>query len=215
MSVIQSQTEVISSVSPFKNLGFCLWFTGLSASGKSTTAEKLTRRITESGRPVTLLDGDVIRTHLSKELGFSREDRNTNIHRIGFVASEIVRHGGIVICATISPYRAVRAEVRQMVGSNRFFEIYMDTPLTECQRRDPKGLYSKATRGELQGFTGIDDPYEPPLSPELRLDTMQSSVEENIRLVLEFLAMQGFFHLPLTHATPRFKTSDLFEGEHA
>jgi sulfate adenylyltransferase len=140
----------------------CVWFTGLSGAGKSTTAEVLTTLLLEHGRQVTLLDGDVVRTHLSKGLGFSREDRDTNIRRIGFVASEIVRHGGIAVCAAISPYRATRNEVRQMVGADRFVEVFIDTPLEECERRDSKGMYAMARRGEISGWTGIDDPYEPP-----------------------------------------------------
>jgi len=139
-----------------------------------------------------VLDGDVVRTHLSKGLGFSKEDRDTNIRRIGFVASEIVRHGGVVICAAVSPYRATRNDVRNMVGSERFIEVFVDTPLEECERRDVKGMYAKARRGEIKDFTGIDDPYEPPLHPEIRLDTLQCSVEENARRILDLLIQRGF-----------------------
>ena len=155
--------------------GVCIWFTGLSASGKSTTAETLERLVLEQGRRVTLLDGDVVRTHLSKGLGFSKEDRDLNIRRIGFVASEIVRHGGFVVCAAISPYRAIRDEVRGMMEEGRFIEVYVDTPIEVCERRDPKGLYAKARQGLLTGFTGVDDPYEQPFQAEITLDTVANS----------------------------------------
>ena len=159
---------ILSSISlPLDQQGFCLWFTGLSGAGKSTIAEILAILLMEHGRQVTLLDGDVVRTHLSKGLGFSKEDRDTNILRIGFVAAEIVRHHGVVICAAGSPYRAARNECRAMVGANHFVEIFVDTPLEVCEQRDIKGMYSKARRGELKGFTGIDDPYEEPLNPEI------------------------------------------------
>jgi len=171
--------------------GVCIWFTGLSASGKSSTAEVLERLVLEQGRRVTLLDGDVVRTHLSKGLGFSKEDRDMNIRRIGFVASEIVRHGGFVICAAISPYRAIRDEVRSMLEEGRFIEVHVDTPLEVCEQRDPKGLYAKARQGLLAGFTGIDDPYEPPLQAEITLDTVANSQEENARLILDLLIQRG------------------------
>ncbi|MFQ5929952.1 MAG: bifunctional sulfate adenylyltransferase/adenylylsulfate kinase, partial [Acidobacteriota bacterium] len=163
--------EILAETYPPRHRqGVCIWFTGLSAAGKSTTAEVLTTLLLEHGRQVTVLDGDVVRTHLSKGLGFSREDRDINIRRIGFVAAEIVRHGGTVICAAVSPYRATRNDVRNMVGSDRFVEVFVDTPLDICEQRDIKGLYARARRGELKGFTGIDDPYEAPEHPELRLD---------------------------------------------
>ena len=171
--------------------GACIWFTGLSASGKSTTAETLVRLVLEQGRRVTMLDGDVVRTHLSKGLGFSKEDRDLNIRRIGFVASEIVRHGGFVVCAAISPYRAIRDEVRGMMEEGRFIEVYVDTPLEVCEQRDPKRLYAKARQGLLTGFTGIDDPYETPLQAEITLDTVANSEEENASLILDYLIQQG------------------------
>jgi sulfate adenylyltransferase len=183
---------VLTQAQPPKHQqGFCLWFTGLSAAGKSTIAEILTTLLLEHGRQVTLLDGDVIRTHLSKGLGFSKEDREINIRRIGFVASELVRHRGIVICAAISPYRATRNECRQMVGGDRFIEVFVDTPLAVCERRDPKGMYARAREGGIKGFTGIDDPYEPPTSPEIVLDTVQFSAEENARQVLSYCIERG------------------------
>ena len=172
--------------------GICIWFTGLSGSGKSTTAEVLTVLMLEHGRQVTLLDGDVVRSHLSKGLGFSKEDRDTNIRRIGYVASQIVRHGGIVICAAVSPYRATRNEARGMVGYEHFIEVYVNTSLEICEARDTKGLYAEARRGNIVGFTGIDDPYEPPEQAEIVLDTVEHSAEENARLIQHYLTQQGF-----------------------
>jgi sulfate adenylyltransferase len=171
--------------------GVCLWFTGLSGSGKSSTAEILKLLLMEKGRGVTLLDGDVVRTHLSKGLGFSKEDRDTNILRIGFVASEIVRHGGMVICAAVSPYRATRNEARNMMENN-FIEIFVDTPLEVCEERDVKGMYARARRGEIKNFTGIDDPYEKPETAEIVLDTVNFSARENAERVLAYLAEQNF-----------------------
>jgi sulfate adenylyltransferase len=171
--------------------GVCIWFTGLSGSGKSTTAESLSFLLQEIGRVSTLLDGDVVRTHLSKGLGFSKEDRDTNVRRIGFVAAEIVRHDGIVICAAVSPYKATRQEVRQMVGREKFLEVFVNTPLWLCEQRDPKGLYAKARRHELIGFTGIDDPYELPENPEIILDTAANSQDVNANLILQYLREKG------------------------
>lgn len=181
---------------PLYRRGVCIWFTGLSGSGKSTTAEILTTLLLEQGRQVTVLDGDVVRTHLSKGLGFSREDRDTNIRRIGFVASEIVRHGGAVICAAVSPYRQTRNEVRNLVGKEQFVEVFVDTPLEVCEARDVKGIYAKARRGELRGFTGIDDPYEPPVQPEITLDTVRHSPLENARAIVRYLQTRGFLQSP-------------------
>ncbi len=180
------------SYPPRHKQGACVWFTGLSGAGKSTIASVLTVMLQEHGRHVTFLDGDVVRTHLSKGLGFSKEDRDTNIRRIGFVASEIVRHGGIAVCAAVSPYRATRNDVRNMVGADHYVEVFVDTPLEVCEQRDAKGLYVKARRGEIKGFTGIDDPYEAPLHPEIRLDTVEYSPEENARRIVEYLLAQGF-----------------------
>ncbi|HYN89572.1 MAG TPA: bifunctional sulfate adenylyltransferase/adenylylsulfate kinase [Ardenticatenaceae bacterium] len=185
--------EILSETHPPRHRqGVCIWFTGLSGSGKSTTAEVLTVLLLEHGRQVTVLDGDVVRTHLSKGLGFSRDDRYINIRRIGFVAAELVRHGGIVICAAVSPYRATRNDVRNLVGSDRFVEVFVDTPLEECERRDIKGMYAKARRGEIKDFTGIDDPYEPPQHPEITVQTVGRTPEQNARLILEHLIQQGF-----------------------
>jgi sulfate adenylyltransferase len=186
-------SEALATTYPPRNKqGFCVWFTGLSASGKSTTAEILTVLLQEFGRQVTLLDGDVVRNHLSRGLGFSKEDRDSNIRRIGFVASEIVKHQGTVICAAVSPYRTTRNDVRNTVGVDRFVEVFVNTPLEECERRDVKGMYSKARRGEIKNFTGIDDPYEPPAQPELTLETVNHSAEENARLIIDYLRERGF-----------------------
>lgn len=185
--------EILKKMYPPRHeQGFCLWFTGLSGSGKSTTAEIVTTMLLERGRQVTVLDGDVVRTHLSKGLGFSREDRDTNILRIGFVAGEITRHGGCAICAAISPYRSARNEVRKMVGADRFVEIFVDTPIEVCEQRDTKGLYSRARIGQIKGFTGIDDPYEAPVDPEITLNTVDNSPEANAHKIVSYLENAGF-----------------------
>lgn len=177
---------------PRDRQGFCIWFTGLSAAGKSSIAQVLAARLMEWGRQVTVLDGDVVRTNLSHGLGFSRADRDTNIRRIGYVAAEIVRHHGAVICAAISPYRTTRAECRAMVGTEHFVEVFVDTPLEVCERRDPKGMYARARRGEIKEFTGIDDPYEVPDHPELRLTTTDVSPDANAEQIVQYLTAQGF-----------------------
>jgi sulfate adenylyltransferase len=185
--------EILQEMYPPRHKqGVCLWFTGLSGSGKSTTAEIVTSLLLERGRQVTLLDGDVVRTHLSKGLGFSREDRDTNILRIGFVAAEIARHGGMVITAAISPYRATRNEARKMAGEEKFIEIFVDTPIDVCESRDVKGLYARARRGQISGFTGVDDPYETPVDPEITLYTVNVSPEENARKIIAFLEEHGY-----------------------
>jgi sulfate adenylyltransferase len=185
--------EILADAYPPRHRqGICIWFTGLSSSGKSTTADVLTVMLLEHGRQVTVLDGDVVRTNLSKGLGFSREDRDTNIRRIGFVAAEIVRHGGIVVSAAVSPYRATRNYVRNLIGKDRFVEVFVDTPLEVCELRDPKGMYAKARRGEIKGFTGIDDDYEPPLDAEIVLDTVAYTPRENAALILSYLSHRGY-----------------------
>jgi sulfate adenylyltransferase len=199
---------ILSTISlPLDQQGFCLWFTGLSGAGKSTIAEILAILLMEHGRQVTVLDGDVVRTHLSKGLGFSKEDRDTNILRIGFVAAEIVRHNGVVICAAVSPYRAARNENRGIIGESRFIEIFVDTPLEVCEQRDIKGMYAKARRGEIKGFTGIDDPYEEPLDPDIRIDTTNCAAEANARQIISYLVDRGFLINSWGH--PSFSRSEL------
>ena len=180
------------SYPPKHRQGFCVWFTGLSGAGKSTTAEVVVSKLLEHGRQVTLLDGDVVRTHLSKGLGFSKEDRDANIIRIGFVASEIVRHGGAVVCAAVSPYRATRDRVRDMIGGDHFIEVFVDTPLDVCESRDIKGMYAQARRGAIKNFTGIDDPYEAPAAAELTLDTVAKTADENATAIVDLLQSSGF-----------------------
>lgn len=185
--------EILAETYPPRHRqGLCIWFTGLTGAGKSTTADVLTMLLLEHGRQVTVLDGDVVRTNLSKGLGFSKEDRDVNIRRIGYVAAEIVRHGGVAICAAVSPYRATRNDVRSLVGSERYIEVFVDTPLEVCEQRDLKGLYVKARRGEITGFTGIDDPYEAPQHAEVTLNTITHTAEENARAVLAYLIKAGF-----------------------
>jgi sulfate adenylyltransferase len=184
---------ILGQAYPPKHLqGFCIWFTGLSGAGKSTTAEIVAMKLLEHGRQTTILDGDVVRTHLSKGLGFSKEDRDTNIRRIGYVASEIVRHGGAVISAAVSPYRATRNECRAMVGEDSFIEVFVDTPIAVCEQRDTKGMYALARSGQITNFTGVDDPYEEPVSPELRIDTVLKSAEQNADDIIALITTIGF-----------------------
>jgi sulfate adenylyltransferase len=175
---------------PKHQRGFAVWFTGLSGAGKSTTAEVLAAMLTARERAVTLLDGDIVRTHLSAGLGFDKEGRDANVRRIGFVAAEIVRHGGIAVCAAVSPYRSTRDEVRRMVGEN-FIEVFVDTPLEVCERRDIKGMYAKARRGEIKNFTGVSDVYEPPQSCEVTIDTTRQSAQQNAALIADLLIRNG------------------------
>src|SRR5215213_6173849 len=166
--------------------GLTIWFTGLSGAGKSTISEILERELRALGRNVEVLDGDVVRTHLSKGLGFSKEDRDINIRRIGWVCEVLSRNGVFAIAAAISPYRAVRDEVREHHGG-RFFEVYIEVPLEVAIARDTKGLYKKALAGEIKGFTGIDDPYEAPLDPELVIHTDQETPAESAGRILAAL----------------------------
>jgi len=165
--------------------GAVLWFTGLSGSGKTTIAHEVEEKLLEAGVPVEILDGDVVRENLSKGLGFSKEDRDTNIRRIAFVAHLLQRNGVFVITAAISPYKAVRDEARAMIKD--FIEIYADAPLEVCEARDTKGLYAKARAGEIKGFTGIDDPYEAPENPEVVCDTDAEDVSESAQKVIDKL----------------------------
>jgi adenylyl-sulfate kinase len=178
-------------ISPHK--GFTVWFTGLSGSGKTTAAHLLERRLRGSGYKVEVLDGDVVRTHLSKGLGFSKEDRDENIRRIGFVCELLSRNGVIAIAAVISPYRAAREEVRARIRN--FVEIHMDCPLEVLIERDVKGLYKKALAGQIQHFTGIDDPYEPPSEPELTIRSDRESAEESQKRIRETLDRLGLISI--------------------
>jgi adenylylsulfate kinase len=174
------------------NKGFTLWFTGLSGAGKSTIADIVGRALAERGLLVEYLDGDVVRTHLSKGLGFSKEDRDTNIERIGWVASRLTRHGATVLVSAISPYEETRRKARDMVEEfGSFVEVYVEASVEECARRDVKGLYAKAFAGEIKEFTGVSDPYEPPASPELVLHTEEHEPGESARIVVEKLEGLG------------------------
>ncbi len=170
--------------------GFTLWFTGLSGAGKSTIANILEKNIKDLGLKIEILDGDVVRTHLSKGLGFSKEDRDTNIRRIGYVASLLSRNGVIVITAAISPYIDIRNEVREM--HENFIEVYAQCPLEVVEKRDVKGLYKKARSGEIPQFTGVSDPYEEPTAPEIVVETNKETPEESANKILRWLKENGF-----------------------
>jgi adenylylsulfate kinase len=165
--------------------GFILWFTGLSGAGKSTVSNAVAPLLAARGKRVEMLDGDVVRTHLTAGLGFTREDRDVNVRRIAWVADLVARHGGVAIVAAISPFRDVRDEVKRTYGN--VIEVYVNASVEECARRDVKGLYAKALRGEIPNFTGVSDPYEPPLNPDIELRTAEMSVDEATRKVIEYL----------------------------
>jgi len=186
--------ELRKAYPPRHKQGFTIFLTGLSGSGKSTIAKVLFSTFHETGeRPVTLLDGDIVRTYLSSELGFSKEHRDINVRRIGFVASEITKNRGIAICAPIAPYSLTRRQIREMIEQyGGFIEIHVATPLEECERRDRKGIYAKARAGLIKGFTGIDDPYEVPEKPDVRIDTTNMSPTESAQEVLLELQAQGY-----------------------
>ena len=166
--------------------GFCLWFTGLSGAGKTTITTHLVKELRRRGSKLEVLDGDIVRENLSKGLGFSKEDRDTNIRRIAFVADLLSRNDVPVITAAISPYREIRDEARKRMGE-RFIEIYTKAPLEVCEERDVKGLYAKARAGEIKEFTGISDPYEPPENPEILIETDKQSPEESAKQILDYL----------------------------
>jgi adenylylsulfate kinase len=173
--------------------GFTLWFTGLSGAGKSTISEIVFKRLKEAGAKVELLDGDIVRTHLSKGLGFSKDDRDTNIRRIGFVCELLSRNGVIAMVAAISPYREVRDELRSRIGN--FVEVHVDCPIEVLAARDVKGLYKKAMAGEISGFTGVSDPYEPPLAPDVRIDSSIETPEQSAERVWAKLEGLGLISL--------------------
>ncbi len=168
------------------NNGITFFFTGLSGSGKTTLSKILKERLEEKySKPVTLFDGDIVRAHLSKDLGFSKKDRIENVKRVGFVAREITKHGGLVICALMAPFVESRREVRKMVETyGRFVEIYVSTPLEVCEKRDSKGMYAKARAGEFKNFTGIDSPYEKPKRPDIIIDTSSVSIDGSVEYLL-------------------------------
>ncbi len=170
--------------------GFVVWLTGLSGAGKTTITEALVPELRAAGRRVEVLDGDVVRTHLSKGLGFSREDRDANVARIAFVAHLLARNGVVVVVAAVSPYAQARSEARRLIGD--FVEVHVAPPLEECVKRDVKGLYQKALAGEIPGFTGVSDPYEPPPRPELVLDTSTIDVRASVARVKEKLVELGY-----------------------
>jgi adenylyl-sulfate kinase len=169
--------------------GFTLWFTGLSGAGKSTISEKIYKRLKNEGAKVELLDGDIVRTHLSKGLGFTKEDRDTNVRRIGFVSELLSRNGVIAVVAAISPYREVREELRGRIGN--FVEVYVHCPVEVLAKRDVKGLYKKALAGEIGSFTGVSDPYEPPANPEVTVDSSKEPVEASVERVWSRLREMG------------------------
>jgi adenylylsulfate kinase len=170
--------------------GFCLWFTGLSGSGKTTITNVLVKELRRRNSQLEVLDGDIVRQNLSKGLGFSKEDRDTNIRRVAFVADLLSRNGVPVITAAISPYRELRDEARAKMDG-RFIEAYVKASVEECEKRDVKGLYAKARSGEIKEFTGVSDPYEPPESAELEIDTESQSPEESAKQILDYLEAQG------------------------
>lgn len=173
-----------------KQRGVTIWLTGLSGAGKTTITKALEEKLREGNYSLEVLDGDIVRTNLTKGLGFSKEDRDENIRRIGFVANLLTRHGVIVLVSAISPYREIRDEVRQRIGS--FIEVYVNAPLAVCESRDVKGLYERARKGEIKAFTGIDDPYEPPLNPEVECRTDLEELEESVNKVWQKLTELGY-----------------------
>ncbi len=181
--------------------GFTIWFTGLSGSGKTTIAHRAEAILREMGKNVEILDGDVVRTHLSKGLGFSKEDRDTNIKRIGFVCKILSRNGVVAIAAAISPYKEIRDFNRKEIGD--FVEVFVKCSVEECQKRDVKGLYKKAANGEIKNFTGVSDPYEAPLNPEVVLETDKETVEESTEKLLQKLSEMGYILYPPSKAEGR------------
>ena len=179
------------------NIGFTIWFTGLSGSGKSTLSEVIEQRLKARGRNVEVLDGDIVRTHLSKGLGFSREDRDTNIKRIGFVCGLLTRNGVVCISAAIAPYREARDWARKEIGN--FVEVYVKCPIEVCRQRDVKGLYKLVDEGKIKNFTGVDDPYEEPVHPELIIETDKETVEESVTRIFARLTELGYLESEESH----------------
>ena len=179
------------------NTGFTIWFTGLSGSGKSTLSEVIEQRLKARGRNVEVLDGDIVRTHLSKGLGFSREDRDTNIKRIGFVCGLLTRNGVVCISAAIAPYHEARDWARREIGN--FVEVYVKCPLEVCRERDVKGLYKLVDEGKIKNFTGVDDPYEEPVHPELIIETDKETVEESVTRIFARLTELGYLESEESH----------------
>jgi adenylylsulfate kinase len=190
-TVFESRIELIEH----QQSGVTVWFTGLSGAGKTTISRAVEKEVKSYGYKVEVLDGDVVRQNLTKGLGFSKEDRDENVRRVGFVASLLTRNQVIVLVSAISPYREIREEVRQRIGN--FIEVYVNAPLEVCEQRDVKGLYKKARSGEIKNFTGIDDPYEPPLNPEVECRTDLESLEESVAKVLAKLRELGYIGLRL------------------
>ena len=196
-------TDEIQGSDPFEvrpqQSGFTLWFTGLSGAGKTTIAELVRPELERRGRLVEWLDGDEVREHLSKGLGFSKEDRDTNIDRIGWVASRLTRHGAAVIVSAISPYREARDNARTMIAANGMFvEVFVNASVEECARRDVKGLYEKAFKGEIKEFTGVSDPYEAPERPEIRIESEHEEPQESAERILELLEQRGLIPAAVT-----------------
>ena len=179
------------------NIGFTIWFTGLSGSGKSTLSEVIEQRLKARGRNVEVLDGDIVRTHLSKGLGFSREDRDTNIKRIGFVCGLLTRNGVVCISAAIAPYHEARDWARREIGN--FVEVYVKCPIEVCRQRDVKGLYKLVDEGKIKNFTGVDDPYEEPVHPELIIETDKETVEESVTRIFARLTELGYLESEESH----------------
>lgn len=188
------------------NVGFTIWFTGLSGAGKSTLSTILQQRLGERGRNVEILDGDIVRTHLSKGLSFSKEDRDTNIKRIAFVCSLLTRNGVATISAAIAPYREARAWARKEIGN--FVEVYVKCPIEVCRQRDVKGLYKLADEGKLKGFTGVDDPYEEPEHPELVVETDKETPEQSVQRILDKLEELGYLEPEEGHSDEAKQVTD-------
>lgn len=193
------------------NRGFTLWFTGLSGSGKTTLAEMVVKEIRDRGLKVELLDGDVVRTNLSKGLGFSKEDRDINIRRIGFVCHLLSRNGVVAIASAISPYRAIRDENRRMIGS--FVEVFVKCSLETCIKRDVKGLYKKALNGEIKNYTGVADPYEEPINPEVVVETDRETQEESLAKIINKLEELGYLPKKVDEAKEFLQEEEIYSVE--